>query len=269
MKIYNLTYDKKYYISTTSIKTFPEDNFCLVECEYTQNNTENNIENNTEIIIQKISGLLKKDGEIRECTMGPLILPSLYKNFKIYIESENIDTDKIYLNYIDTEKNNEINNENNEINNENKCLNSLVILICSYLVYVNFSDLPYHISSDLLNNENLYEYAKMLPNDEIEENFVFQVNLLIKYFGKLFNNNTSITNNIDVYLEKKFKEWNETQDKIINEIIDEIKEYKRKLLLDLSSRQLLIPSIENMKKLSDQILEIKLLFQSIRNFKFT
>ncbi len=299
MKLYNLTYEKDYYISRKKIQTFPETNFCLVECEYnlskssTKSSTskissDNNKDKSAILNIYKISGFLKisktvesntesnpdtestnnTDNEIRECILGPLDLTFLYSNFLKFMSDTNVNKEKIDLQIIDDDSatNYDIDNENSD----RRLLDIFIVLTSSYLVYMNFSDLPYNVSINVLTSDYIKEYILTLTDNSLEQNFQHQVNVLYKYFNRIFNSisknsinnlnyNETLKKEISDYLEEKFSEWNDTQDKII----DEIREYKRKLLLDLNNRQQSFPSKELLEKLSQQLSDLKSTFQSL------
>ena len=95
---------------------------------------------------------------------------------------------------------------------------------------------PYVISLDLLNNERFQYFTAFSSTNQLEEIFIQQTALLHRFFGVVFEKN------------KKGEDIN---------LIKEIKEYKRRLFLDIDKKlanfQEKLEEMEEMKKKLSEI----------------
>jgi hypothetical protein len=205
MKLYNLTYEDKYYVSSIEPTTLPLDNYCFVEIDYLNES------------IKGIKGSYFLNGEIKECVLSDLIITPYIEKLKTFLNREDIDKDKIHLNFVEN-----LSDENERI------LKIFIILISSYLIYFNFLQFPYIISLDLLNNSKFKHFTSFSYTNNLQKCFVEQVSYLHRYFSDIFD---------DVHLE---------------EIFHEIRDYKKRLILDIDKKigpfQKDIEDIKELKK---------------------
>ena len=247
MKLYNLIYEDKYFVSCIAPSKLPEKNFCYVEIVFDekkgnitsvtgvlQNDTgrerEDEVENEEE---KNING--RKESVLSDLDVSPYIT-----KLKEFLKREDVDKDKIHLNFVET-----IENEDERI------LKIFIILISSYLIYFNFMQFPYVISLDLLNNERFQYFTAFSSTNVIEEIFINQVSLLHRFFSDIFSD----TN------DKGKRNANEEKNEEAANLIEEIKEYKRRMFSDLDKK------LAAFSKKFEEIEEMKTKLSAIfRNF---
>ena len=230
MKLYNLIYEDKYFVSCITPSKLPDKNFCYVEIVFDEK--KNNI--------ASVTGILQEDGEDenggqnkKESVLSDLNISPYIIKLKDFLNREDVDKDKIHLNFVE-----------NVENEEERILKIFVILVSSYLIYFNFMQFPYVISLDLLNNEKFQYFTAFSSTNQMEEIFINLVALLHRFFSDIFKEK-----------EEKDKEGQEN----IN-LIEEIKEYKRRMFLDidkkLSQFQEKFDEMEEMKNKLSSIFKI-------------
>jgi hypothetical protein len=191
-KLYNLTHEDKYYVSSIEPTNLPEDNYCFVEIEYVDENK-----------IIAIKGNYKRGEIVKECILSDLMITKYIEKLNIFLKREDIDRDKIHLDFVEN------------ISEETERITKIfILLISSYLIYFNFLDFPYTISLELLNNTKFKWFTSFSPTNDIEKSFMEQVSKLHRYFSPIFD---------------------DTDDKI-DDIFNEIREYKKRLFADLDKR---------------------------------
>ncbi len=164
MKLYNLTYQDKYYSSGIEPKSLPEDNFCYVDVEYKDGN------------IRSVQGTYVRDEVRKESVLSDLNVAVYVGKLKEFLKREDLDKDKIHLNFVE-----------NVDNEDERILKIFLILISSYLIYFNFLEFPYTISLSLLSNEKFKYFTSFSPTSKLEVSFVEQVSLLHRYFSDIFS----------------------------------------------------------------------------------
>ena len=164
MKLYNLTYEDKYYSSCMEPKSLPEDNFCYIEIEYKNGRIEN------------VKGIFVKDENRKESILSDLNVEIYLEKLKEFLKREDVDKDKIHLNLVEN-----IHDEDERI------FKIFLILISSYLMYFNFLQFPYNVSLSLLEVEKFKYFTSFSPVNKLEICFLEQVSLLHRYFSEIFN----------------------------------------------------------------------------------
>ena len=229
MKLYNLIYEDKYFVSCIAPSKLPDKNFCYIEIEYREGN------------ITSVTGILQEDcdegherhegteGNRKESVLSDLDVSIYVKKLKEFLKREDVDKDKIHLNFVE-----------NVENEEERILKIFIILISSYLIYFNFMQFPYVISLDLLNNERFQYFTAFSSTNQLEEIFIEQVSMLHRFFSDIFS------------IEKVEGSKNEH-----TKLIEEIKEYKRRLFSDLDNK------ISVFQEKFEEIEEIKTKLSSI------
>lgn len=201
MKLYNLIYEDKYFVSCIAPSKLPEENFCYIEIIFDEKSS--NIVSVTGILQERKEKEDEKEEENRkEFILSDLDVSMYVKKLKEFLKREDVDKDKIHLNFVE-----------NVENEDERILKIFIILISSYLIYFNFMQFPYVISLDLLNNERFQYFTAFSSVNAMEEIFISHVSLLHRFYSEVF--------------EKK--EDNES-------LIDEIKEYKRRLFIDVDKK---------------------------------
>ena len=225
MKLYNLIYEDKYFVSCIAPSKLPDKNFCYVEIVFDEK--RNNI--------MSVTGILQEeDGEDengaqnkKESVLSDLDISPYITKLKEFLKREDVDKDKIHLNFVET-----IENE------EERILKIFVILVSSYLIYFNFMQFPYVISLDLLNNEKFQYFTAFSSTNQMEEIFINLVALLHRFFS-------------DIFKEKQEKNEEDTN------LIEEIKEYKRRLFLDIDKKVVIFEErFQQMEELKMKLSEI-------------
>ena len=204
MKLYNLIYEDKYFVSCIAPSKLPDKNFCYVEIVFDEK--AGNISSVTGIL----QGEKEQDGQEgdenlqnrKESVLSDLDISLYIVKLKEFLKREHVDKDKIHLNFVET-----IENE------EERILKIFVILVSSYLIYFNFMQFPYVISLDLLNNEKFQYFTAFSSTNQTEEIFINLVALLHRFFSDIFKEKEENTN-----------------------LIEEIKEYKRRLFIDIDKK---------------------------------
>jgi len=123
------------------------------------------------------------------------------------LKREDVDKDKIHLNFVESVE-----------DEEERILKIFVILISSYLIYFNFMQFPYVISLDLLNNERFQYFTAFSSTNSLEEIFIHQVALCHRFFSEIF------------------KDENKDEKDENTNLIEEIKEYKRRMFSDIDKK---------------------------------
>ncbi len=164
MKLYNLTYQDKYYSSGIEPKSLPEDNFCYVDVEYKDGN------------IRSVQGTYVKDEVRKESVLSDLNVEIYIEKLKEFLKRDDLDKDKIHLNFVE-----------NVENEDERILKIFLILISSYLIYFNFLEFPYTVSLSLLSNEKFKYFTSFSPTSKLEVSFIDQVSLLHRYFSDIFS----------------------------------------------------------------------------------
>ena len=169
MKLYNLIYEDKYFVSCIAPSKLPDKNFCYVEIVFDEK--RNNIMSVTGILQEEDGenengAQSKKESVLSDLDISPYII-----KLKEFLKREDVDKDKIHLNFVET-----IENE------EERILKIFVILVSSYLIYFNFMQFPYVISLDLLNNEKFQYFTAFSSTNQMEEIFINLVALLHRFF---------------------------------------------------------------------------------------
>jgi len=212
-KVHTLTCEGEYFVSSMEVKSVPEEDFCLVEIEYDAWK------------IFKIAGLLKKGEEKRECVLENIDLSSFQEKYEQFFHSSMADTSKIYLNFVEDVD-----------NNYETTIKIFVILVSCYLVYVQFLDFPYTISMELLEMRYIKEFLETVPLNSLEDSFLEQISLLQRYF---FNVITNKKQGEMSEFEERCLEEEKKRKEVMGEmeaLIEEIKEYKRKMISDIDKR---------------------------------
>jgi hypothetical protein len=244
IKLYNLIYEDKYFVSCIAPSKLPEKNFCYIEIIFDEK--KGNIESVTGILQEgqrqeerkeRGEGGERGEGEEegeearKESILSDLDVSPYIKKLREFLRREDVDKDKIHLNFVETVE-----------NEEERILKVMVILLSSYLIYFNFMQLPYVVSLELLNNEKFQYFTAFSSTNPIEEIFILHVSTLHRFFSDVFKE------------EKKDEKEDEN-------LIEEIKEYKRRMFIDIDKKL----SILNDK--FDQIEELKMKLSSIfKNF---
>lgn len=212
-KVHNLTCEGEYFVSSMEMKTLPEEDFCLVEIEYDGWK------------IFKIAGLLKKGEEKRECVLENIDLSSFQEKYEHFFHSSMADTSKIYLNFVEDVD-----------NNYETTIKIFVILVSCYLVYVQFLDFPYTISMELLEMKYIKEFLETVPLNSLEDSFLEQISLLQRYFFNVITNKKQ--GDMSEFEERCLEEENKRKEVMreMEALIEEIKEYKRKMISDIDKR---------------------------------
>ena len=213
--LFNLTHEENNYVSGKAPNSLPEENFAFVEIHYTDNH------------INSIKGSMNLDNLNKECILSDLDISIYMNKLEDFLKREDIDKDKIQLNFIETIEDEDL-----------RIKNIFLILLSSYLIYFNFLEFPFVISLDLLTNEMFLYFTNFSPTNSLEKSFIKQVSLLHRYFSTIFvsdNNDNDNDNDYDNSLnEKKVKELvKELIDEEVKNIAKDIKEFKRKLLEDV------------------------------------
>ena len=222
MKLYNLIYEDKYFVSCVAPSKLPDKNFCYIEIEYREGN------------ITSVTGVLQQDeneeesgGNRKESVLSDLDVSTYVVRLKEFLKREDVDKDKIHLNFVE-----------NVENEEERILKIFIILISSYLIYFNFMQFPYVISLDLLNNERFQYFTAFSSTNQLEEIFISHVSLLHRFFGAVF----------ETTKEKNEEDAN---------LIEEIKEYKRRLFLDIDKKVVIFEErFQQMEELKMKLSEI-------------
>lgn len=217
MKLYSLTYEDENKVSCMMPSGLPEDNYCYVEIEY----------NGEKRIVKGIKGVYVLKGEKKECVLSDLDIGVYVDKLNEMLKREDVDKDKMHLNFVE---------EMNEVGDENeRILKVFVLLVSSYLIYFNFLQFPYVVSLDLLDNERLKYFMEIRYMNDLEKSFVEQVSLLHRYFSEIFDMRTEI----------------------IDKVIEEIKEYKKRLFLDIDKKIAGVQSdISELKEMKTKLKEI-------------
>ena len=203
MKLYNLIYEDKYFVSCIAPSKLPDKNFCYVEIVFDEK--AGNIESVTGILQGEKEEEQEGDENLqnrKESVLSDLDISLYIAKLKEFLKREDVDKDKIHLNFVET-----IENE------EERILKIFVILVSSYLLYFNFMQFPYVISLDLLNNEKFQYFTAFSSTNQTEEIFINLVALLHRFFSDIFKEKEEDTN-----------------------LIEEIKEYKRRLFIDIDKK---------------------------------
>ena len=231
MKLYNLIYKDKYFVSCITPSKLPDKNFCYVEIVFDEK--RNNIMSVTGIL-QEEDGEDENGGQNKkESVLSDLDISPYITELNEFLKREDVDKDKIHLNFVE-----------NVENEEERILKIFIILISSYLIYFNFMQFPYVISLDLLNNERFQYFTAFSSTNQLEEIFIEQVSMLHRFFSDIFS------------IEKVEGSKNEH-----TKLIEEIKEYKRRLFSDLDNK------ISVFQEKFEEIEEIKTKLSAIfRNF---
>ena len=238
MKLYNLIYENKYFVSCMAPSKLPEKNFCYVEIVFDEK--KGNITSVTGVL-QNDTGRERED-EVeneeekningrKESVLSDLDVSGYIAKLKEFLKREDVDKDKIHLNFV----------ENIEDEDE-RILKIFIILVSSYLIYFNFMQFPYVISLDLLDNERFQYFTSFSSTNVIEENFINLVALLHRFFSPIFE-----------------KEKNKNEEAA--NLIEEIKEYKRRMFSDMDKK------LAAFSKKFEEIEEMKTKLSAIfRNF---
>ena len=205
--LYNLTIEDDNYVSCKSPNTLPEENYCFVEI-----NLDINSKN-----IKSVKATYNFEIE-KECILSDLDISEYMNKLDDFLKREDIDKDKIQLNFIE-------NIEDEDI----RIKKIFVILLSSYLIYFNFLEFPFTISLELLNNDMFKYFTNFNPTNSLEKSFIKQVSLLHRYFSNIFENE-----NNDKDLEETIKELIDSE---IKEIAKDIKEFKKRLLADVNKNK--------------------------------
>lgn len=220
LKLYNLIYEDKYFVSCIAPSKLPEENFCYIEIIFDEK--PSNIVSVTGILQEGTNGEEEEEDEInrKESVLSDLDVSIYVKKLKEFLKREDVDKDKIHLNFVE-----------NVENEDERILKIFIILLSSYLIYFNFMQFPYVISLDLLNNERFQYFTSFSSVNIIEEIFISHVSLLHKFFGAIFEDKKQET-------EKENKEKKENKENNTNpeNLIEEIKEYKRRLFMDIDKK---------------------------------
>jgi len=205
--LYNLTIEDDNYVSCKAPNTLPEENYCFVEI-----NLDINSKN-----IKSVKATYNFEIE-KECILSDLDISEYMNKLDDFLKREDIDKDKIQLNFIE-------NIEDEDI----RIKKIFVILLSSYLIYFNFLEFPFTISLELLNNDMFKYFTNFNPTNSLEKSFIKQVSLLHRYFSTIFENE-----NNDKDLEETIKELIDSE---IKEIAKDIKEFKKRLLADVNKNK--------------------------------
>tara|TARA_R110001599_G_scaffold96905_3_gene250214 strand:- start:938 stop:1666 length:729 start_codon:yes stop_codon:yes gene_type:complete len=225
---YNLTHENEYYASCLEPSSLPETNYTFVEITYHLEKEK----------ILSVKGIRNIEGLEKECILSGIDLSIYMEKLNIFL-TQDIDRDKIHLNFVETDT-------------ENRIQKIFIILLASYLIYFNFLEFPFNISTDLLSNKMLKYFTEFTPLKTNETSYMEQVSLFHRYFSTLFENTETETNadlnmvndtktNIDLNMvNNKIEEMKKDLEAVMNSRIDkialEIKEYKRKLLADVNNK---------------------------------
>ena len=248
MKLYNLIYEDKYFVSCIAPSKLPDKNFCYIEIVFDEKAGN----------ITSVIGVLQHDSDYtgedekdeqekeerivdrKESVLSDLDVSPYIVKLKEFLKREDVDKDKIHLNFVE-----------NVENEDERILKIFIILISSYLMYFNFMQFPYVISLDLLNNERIQFFTAFSSTNVIEEIFINQVSLLHRFFSDIF---------IDTKDKGKRNENEEKNEEAAN-LIEEIKEYKRRLFMDMDKK------LAAFSKKFEEIEEMKTKLSAIfRNF---
>ena len=246
MKLYNLIYEDKYFVSCIAPSKLPEKNFCYVEIIFDekagnitsvtgvlQNEKEDAEDENEENEEEKNTNG-RKESVLSDLDVSPYIA-----KLKVFLKREDVDKDKIHLNFVE-----------NVENEDERILKIFIILISSYLIYFNFMQFPYVISLDLLDNERFQYFTSFSSTNVIEEIFINQVSLLHRFFSDIFSDT------------KDKRNANEEKNEEAANLIEEIKEYKRRMFSDLDKK------LASFSEKFEEIEEMKTKLSAIfRNFK--
>ena len=222
MKLYNLIYEDKYFVSCIAPSKLPDKNFCYVEIIFDEK--AGNITSVTGVLQNDAGEDEKEDEENdeekntngrKESVLSDLDVSPYIAKLKVFLKREDVDKDKIHLNFVE-----------NVENEDDRILKIFIILVSSYLIYFNFMQFPYVISLDLLNNERFQYFTAFSSTNVIEENFINQVSLLHRFFSDIFT---------DIKDKGKRNEKEEKDEEAAN-LIEEIKEYKRRMFSDLDKK---------------------------------
>tara|TARA_R110002153_G_scaffold101574_1_gene237792 strand:+ start:133 stop:825 length:693 start_codon:yes stop_codon:yes gene_type:complete len=216
LHFYNLTHENEYYASCLEPSSLPETNYTFVEITYHLEKEK----------ILSVKGIRNIEGLEKECILSGIDLSIYMEKLNIFL-TQDIDQDKIHLNFVETDT-------------ENRIQKIFIILLASYLIYFNFLEFPFNISTDLLSNKMLKYFTEFTPLKTNETSYMEQVSLFHRYFSTLFENTETETNAdlnmVNNKIEEMKKDLEEAMNSRIDKIALEIKEYKRKLLSDVNNK---------------------------------
>lgn len=150
-----------------------------------------------------IKGNYKRGEIVKECILSDLLITKYVDKLRLFLQKEDIDRDKIHLDFVE-----------NISDDAERITKIFILLTASYLIYFNFLDFPYTISLELLTNTKFKWFTSFSATNDIENSFMEQVSKLHRYFSPIFD---------------------DVDDKI-DDILREIREYKRRLFADLDKR---------------------------------
>ena len=242
-RLYNLTYEGKQYVSTIEPIKLPEDNYSFVEISY------------DEKLIISVKAVYVIDGKKEDIILSDL-------DFLHYLKDiDNKTDDTVFIGVEEQPKN------KNEL--------FFIISVCSYLVYFHFMKFDYELSLDLLDTNAIEYFVSEKFTDVVQEAWKIQVSEFYKRYrylfpslykikgliedtktykkkekGKLNKNNDHGNKNhkdiikkytkkklaeIDVVIEKATELAIQRINKEVEELIKEVKEFKKKMLTDISN----------------------------------
>lgn len=171
--------------------------------------------------IISIKGNYRRGEIVKECILSDLNITKYIQKLEIFLKREDIDRDKIHLDFVE--------NISDDVERITKIF---ILLTASYLIYFNFLDFPYNVSLDLLFNTKIKWFTSFSPTNDMEKSFMEQVSKLHRYFSPIFD---------------------DTDDKI-DDIFNEIREYKKRLFADLDKRIILFQNdLEYIKDLRTKL----------------
>ena len=235
-KLFNLTHNGHQYISTLSPSTLPEKDFSFVEISYIND------------IVTSVSGSFDIDGESDQIVLSDLDLSQYLKKL------EELDLNHLKIHFIGKKEDEENEEHKDDINKK-----FFILSLCSYLIYFYFMKFPEELSLDLLDNSMFSYLTSFSPINELEREWIKQVAIFHRTFSKLFKNISSnsnqsktsskveitedqkkyIANFINYELKYAVKKAVDRINSEADQISEEIREYKKKSMRDVSKKKMI------------------------------
>jgi hypothetical protein len=211
MKLFNLTFEGKQYVSSSEPNFLPDKNFSFIEITYSKDK------------INEILGIYNFEGEEKECILSDLEIGFFLAKLDFFEERRDVNLDKINLNFIE-----------NKV--ESKVFKIFIISLASYLIYFDFLNFPFEMSLDLLDNKKLRYFTSFSPNNYIEESWLKQVSTFHRNFSLILKKDTE-KEDIQNKVENEVKKGIEKINKEVDILIKEVKEFKKRMISDYKKKE--------------------------------
>lgn len=176
ISIFNIIHKDEYIFSVTDPNFLPDKDYSLIEIIIPLRNNEGDEEkiDFNKIIVKGLHYMENSVEKYKESILD-LDLSYLETSLQTYLNREDIDKDKIFLNFMEDIKRDDI---------YYKII--FICLVASYLTFFNFMDLPFYVNTELLCKEMISYFIDIPKLTSEEKSMTIQSSLLYRYFSPIF-----------------------------------------------------------------------------------